>query len=80
MKVKIKRGYSFLKNPIKWFKDRDKIKVLEFLVNNELDNGLADEIYKVENDMAVYGIGGLDKNRKRVHPRKLQKMKFKHGE
>ncbi len=80
MRVEIKRSYSFWRHPIKWFKDRKKIKVLEFLVNNELDKGLADEIYKVQSDMVIYGFGGLDKDGKRVHPRKLQKMRFKHGE
>ena len=68
--IKVSRKYSFWRHPIKYFKDRKKIAFLEMYLNNQWENGLREEVDKVNRDILFYG-GAFMKDGKRVCPTEL---------
>ncbi len=68
--LKITRNYSFWKHPIKWWKDRKIFKVANFIINQEWQNGLKEEVSKMEMDIFMHGTAVMKKG-KRVDPTNL---------
>lgn len=68
LNLKITRNYSFWKHPVMWFKDRKKIKLLDFLVKYQLEHGMREEIRKIIHDLEVYG-SVITKDGKRIDPK-----------
>ena len=68
--IKIIRNYSFWKHPIKWWKDRKKMKVANFLINYQWKHGMKEEVEKMQMDMFLYG-SAIAKDGKRIDPKKF---------
>lgn len=69
--LKITRNYSFWKHPIKWFKDRKKVKMANFLINYQWEHGMREEVQQMSHDMMFYG-SVIMKDGKRVDPSKFK--------
>jgi uncharacterized protein YkvS len=73
--IRVIRNYSFWKHPIKWWKDRKAIKILDLYINSKWKNGLKEEVEKMTEDMLMYGSTIMDKDGKRINPNKLTNPK-----
>jgi len=73
----VRRNYSFWKHPIKWWKDRKKITLMNFWVNKMWENGMREEVELMDLDLMMFGAAFMDKNGARVDPRQFQPSKKK---
>ncbi len=72
--IKLKSRYNFWEHPIKWFKDREKIKLAELLVNHEWEKGLKHEVELMRLDLMLNGVSFFDeKTGKRIPPTDILK-------
>lgn len=69
--IKVTRNYSFWRHPIKWWKDRRKIALLDLYVNHRWENGMREEVFEMNMDFLRYGSAVMDKDGKRVDPSNL---------
>jgi hypothetical protein len=53
--IKIKSLYLWWRNPIKWWKDRKCIKVMNVLANYQWEHGMKEEVAKITAEAIVYG-------------------------
>lgn len=53
--IKVVRNYSFWRHPIKWWKDRKAIALLDLYVNKKWEEGMREEVFKANMDMMFYG-------------------------
>lgn len=52
---KIKRSYRFWQHPIRWWKDRKPIKLLNFYLDYEWNHGGKEKMAKMAEDMCLFG-------------------------
>jgi len=62
--LKITRNYSFWKHPIKWFRDRKKMKMANFLINYEWEHGMREEVEKMQMDILLHGTAIMKKGKR----------------
>ena len=53
--IQVTRNYSFWRHPIKWWKDRKKIALMNILVNNYWENGGKETVEKATMEAMLYG-------------------------
>lgn len=68
--IVVTRNYSFWKHPIRWIRDRKKIKMANFFFQYEWKNGMKEEVEQCEEDLLLYG-STLMKDGKRVDIKKI---------
>lgn len=59
--IKVIRNYSFWRHPIKWFKDRKAIAVLNQVVNYQWENWMKEEVHEAQRNMMLYGTSIIKK-------------------
>lgn len=69
--IKVIRNYSFWQHPLKWWRQRKTISLLNILINQKWEAGLKEEMEKMQEDMFFYGTAVMDKDGKRVNPTNL---------
>jgi hypothetical protein len=58
--MKIVSKYKWWKNPIKWWGDRKKIKIMNILLNHmNQQGGIQDEIFDIQKDLILFGYAKL---------------------
>lgn len=65
--IKIKSLWKWWKHPIRWYKDRKKIKLMNIMANHWYQNGGSEEVSKMTVEAIIYGTA-ISKDGVRINP------------
>ena len=70
-KIKIVSLYVWYRNPIKWWKDRKKVRFMNVLANHYWENGGEEEVARMTAEAIIYGTA-ISKSGERVNYHNLK--------